>query len=137
MHSSTDESRTVPEGKKTHLLFSSLTVRGKRSAIPNDTQGRWWVRGHRHLASMVVRYCEAHSLVLLGIDGSKLGQAWIKTAEQGGQMKKELLDDMDVKEEKLKEEDIKEEEKYKMEDVDMPGLVQSNPDFIDICDLIE
>lgn len=77
LHGSFDD-RLVPEGKKKHFLYSSVTVQGPRSAISNSTRGRWWVRGPRHIATLEVRYREAHSLMLLGVDARALGLARCK-----------------------------------------------------------
>jgi len=113
------EERKIPEGKKSHLLYSSVTVQGPRSTIANTTRGRWWVRGTRLLRSLEVRYREAHSLMLLGVDPRDLGLVSIKE-EDGGHTK---LEDYEKKEEKdSKEEDSKD------------GILLPSG-TIDVCDL--
>eukprot|EP00411_Alexandrium_monilatum_P077729 CAMPEP_0175624986 /NCGR_PEP_ID=MMETSP0096-20121207/70239_1 /TAXON_ID=311494 /ORGANISM="Alexandrium monilatum, Strain CCMP3105" /LENGTH=378 /DNA_ID=CAMNT_0016930315 /DNA_START=61 /DNA_END=1198 /DNA_ORIENTATION=+ len=92
LHGSFDE-RLVPEGKKKHFLYSSVTVQGSRSSISNSTRGRWWVRGQRRLRDLEVRYREAHSLMLLGVDPRALGLSSCKEEDGEGEAKKEELDD--------------------------------------------
>lgn len=96
LHGSFDE-RTVPEGKKRHFLYSSVTIQGPRSAIANSTRGRWWIRGPRKLDSLQVRYREAHSLMLLGVDPRALG---LSCREEGGDsaVKEECKDGIEKKE---------------------------------------
>lgn len=88
LHGSFDE-RLVPEGKKKHFLYSSVTVQGPRSSISNSTRGRWWVRGTQRLRTLEVRYREAHSLMILGVDPKALGLARCKQEEAGGAAKDE------------------------------------------------
>jgi len=93
------EDRLVPEGKKKHFLYSSVTVQGPRAAISNSTRGRWWVRGTTRLRTLEVRYREAHSLMLLGVDPKVLGLAHCKDEDgvksEGALAKKE--EDLDAK----------------------------------------
>merc|ERR1712032_962775 len=102
------KSALFPRGRKKHFLYSSVTVQGSRSSMANSTRGRWWVRGTRKLETLEVRYREAHSLMLLGVNPKALGVARCKEEDDdaAGAMKKE--DD----EEKKEEED--EDEKKKL-----------------------
>jgi len=104
-----DDPRLVPEGKKKHFLYSSVTVQGPRSSIANSTRGRWWIRGSRKIRTLEVRHREAHTLMLLGVDPRALGLAHCKQ-EEGS-----------VKEEKLKKEEL--EEKF------------GKPGTLEVCDL--
>lgn len=88
------DDRLVPEGKKKHFIYSSVTVQGARSAISNSTRGRWWIRGPRKLRTLEVRYREPHALMLLGVDPKALG---ISSSQ--------VKADADVKEEKKEEDD--------------------------------
>jgi len=97
LHGSFDE-RLIPEGKKKHFLYSSVTVQGPRSSIANSTRGRWWVRGRRRLRDLEVRYREAHSLMLLGVDPRVLGLANCKE-EDAEEVKREAEDGRAKKEE--------------------------------------
>jgi len=97
LHGSFDE-RLVPEGKKKHFLYSSVTVQGRRSSIANSTRGRWWVRGTQKLGRLEVRYREAHSLMLLGVDPKLLGLGRCKE-ESSGSVKKEQEQKLGTKEE--------------------------------------
>lgn len=120
------DDRLVPEGKKKHFLYSSVTVQGPRSAISNSTRGRWWVRGQRRLRTLEVRCREAHSLMLLGVDSKVLGLSRCKEEEnerihngaklegEGGKAKKE-------------EEDFDEKRDKK------PGGPDSG--YVEVCDL--
>lgn len=115
------EERQIPEGKKSHLLYSSVTVQGPRSSIANTTRGRWWVRGTRLLRSLEVRYREAHSLMLLGVDPRDLGLVDAKEEDDG--MGRAKTEDGEAK---------KEEKDGKFED-SKDGL--RPPGRVDICDL--
>lgn len=92
------EDRRVPEGKKKHMLYSTVTVQGARSAISNSTRGRWWVRGPTKLRTLELRYREAHSLMLLGVDKKALGLTPCK--EEGGNIKQESKKEEDLEEKK-------------------------------------
>lgn len=87
------EDRMVPEGKKKHFLYSSVTVQGARSSIANSTRGRWWVRGPRKIGALEVRYREAHSLMLLGVDPKAMGLARCKEEGSQGDLAKKEEDD--------------------------------------------
>eukprot|EP00931_Biecheleriopsis_adriatica_P106972 TRINITY_DN81312_c0_g1_i1.p1 TRINITY_DN81312_c0_g1~~TRINITY_DN81312_c0_g1_i1.p1 ORF type:complete len:350 (-),score=66.98 TRINITY_DN81312_c0_g1_i1:105-1124(-) len=108
-----NEERKVPEGKKKHFLYSAVTVQGKRSTIANSTRGRWWVRGTRKIRTLELRYREAHTLMLLGVEPKRLGLA------------SAVKEDPSVKKEEKEEE---EEEKAKV------GLDPLS-DTIQTCDL--
>lgn len=114
------EDRLVPEGKKKHFLYSSVTVQGARSSIANSTRGRWWVRGQQQLSMLEVRYREAHSLMLLGVDPKALGLARCKEEDS-----KETGDGLAKKEEK---DDLLAEKLDKL-----PGGQDAG--FVDMCDL--
>eukprot|EP00930_Biecheleria_cincta_P104494 TRINITY_DN9683_c0_g1_i1.p1 TRINITY_DN9683_c0_g1~~TRINITY_DN9683_c0_g1_i1.p1 ORF type:complete len:332 (-),score=60.00 TRINITY_DN9683_c0_g1_i1:277-1272(-) len=116
LHGSFDD-RVVPEGKKTHLLYSAVTAQGDRQHIANSVRGRWWVRGPRKMTTLEVRYREAHSLMLLGVPASDLG---IVPVKDEGMAKSESED------EKKKEE--------KKEDFEKPVPF---PTKIECCDLTE
>jgi len=94
VNGSNDE-RVVPEGKKKHFLYSSVTVHGPRAAISNSTRGRWWVRGTRRLRTLEIRYREPHSLMLLGVNPKALGVAQCKqeSGDAKSEFKKEEEDD--------------------------------------------
>jgi hypothetical protein len=77
LHGSFDE-RVIPEGKKSHLMYSAITAQGSRQAVANSVRGRWWVRGPQHLRSLELRYREAHSLMLLGVSTKDLGITHVK-----------------------------------------------------------
>lgn len=94
--------RVVPEGKKSHLVYSAVTQQGSTQHISNSVKGRWWVRGERHLTTVDVRYKEAHSLLLLGVSASDLGIVPVKN-EMKGDAKSESEDEK--KEEKKLEMD--------------------------------
>jgi len=93
LHGSFDE-RVVPEGKKKHFMYSSVTVQGGRAAISNSTRGRWWVRGERKLRTLELRYREPHSLMLMGVDPKELG---IVTCKQEGDVKEEAKEEEEDK----------------------------------------
>eukprot|EP00927_Polykrikos_kofoidii_P040922 TRINITY_DN34889_c0_g1_i1.p1 TRINITY_DN34889_c0_g1~~TRINITY_DN34889_c0_g1_i1.p1 ORF type:complete len:369 (-),score=56.56 TRINITY_DN34889_c0_g1_i1:69-1175(-) len=97
------EDRRIVEGKKTHLLYSSVTAQGPRSAISNSTRGRWWVRGAERLQRLEVRYREEHSLMLLGVHPKELGLVKNEMYDFGGSTakKEEDWDGKDEKEEKF------------------------------------
>eukprot|EP00929_Paragymnodinium_shiwhaense_P062030 TRINITY_DN30974_c0_g1_i1.p1 TRINITY_DN30974_c0_g1~~TRINITY_DN30974_c0_g1_i1.p1 ORF type:complete len:356 (-),score=82.88 TRINITY_DN30974_c0_g1_i1:291-1358(-) len=97
LHGSNEE-RKIPEGKKTHLMYSSVTVHGGRSSIMNSTAGRWWVRGKNKIRSLEVRYREPHSLMLLGVEPTKLGLA-VSRCKDEDSAKKEDWDGKDEKKE--------------------------------------
>jgi len=100
LNGSFDE-RIIPEGKKSHLLFSSVTFQGSRSSIANSTRGRWWVRGKHRLCQLEVRYREAHSLMLLGLHPKELGFAHCKEEHTSSLNSQVKLEDLkDEKEEK-------------------------------------
>lgn len=115
LHGSFDE-RTVPEGKKTHLVYSSVTLQGSRSSISNSTRGRWWIRGQRLLKRLEVRYRESHSLMLSGIDPKDLGLVQPK------------CEDDDVKDECKKEE-------VKCKDELADDSARPPPASLEVCDL--
>jgi len=113
------EDRLVPEGKKKHFLYSSVTVQGPRAAISNSTRGRWWVRGSTRLRTLEVRYREAHSLMILGVDAKALGISACKEEEgvksEFGRGAKKEEEDLDAKLDKK------------------PGGEDSG--FVEVCDL--
>jgi len=109
------EDRKVPEGKKKHFIYSSVTIQGARSSISNSTRGRWWVRGDRRIRTLEVRYREPHALMLLGVDHRSLGVTQCKDEARDG-----------LKDEKKEEEA---EEKCKFGD--------RLDDKIETCDLTE
>lgn len=121
------ESRVVPEGKKKHLLYSSVTTQGPRSSLSNTTRGRWWVRGRRHLRNLEVRYREVHSLMLLGVEPQLLGLDVFKEADGNRHVKREE-DALAKKEEKEEDEKEEKEEMVASDARLMPGFVQ-------LCDL--
>lgn len=129
LHGSFDE-RIVPEGKKKHLLYSSVTVQGSRSSIANSTRGRWWVRGTTKLRTLEVRYREAHSLMLLGVDAKVLGLSVCKGC-------KDEDSDTNVKEEQRP---VKGEQLKKEEDPDARSGRRETPSWlghglVEVCDL--
>jgi len=108
------EDRVVPEGKKSHLLYSAVTAQGSRQHIANSVRGRWWVRGRRKLKSLQLRYKESHSLLLLGVNAKDLGIVPVKDEER--------------KDAKSESEDEKKEEKK-------PSFERPFSSTIDCCDL--
>jgi len=122
LHGTFDE-RVIPEGKKKHFLYSAVTVQGPRSSIANSTRGRWWVRGTEQMCSLQVRYREAHSLMLLGVDPRALGVA-SGMEEQGTGVKAECKD------EAKKEEEDSADEKEKI--ICISG---TNTGLMEVCDL--
>jgi len=92
LHGSFDD-RVVPEGKKSHLVYSAVTAQGSRQQIANSVRGRWWVRGRRKLKTVELRYREAHSLLLLGVEASKLGLVPVKDEDRKGGFAKSESDD--------------------------------------------
>lgn len=121
------EDRSVPEGKKTHLLYSSVTVGGARSTIANATRGRWWIRGRRKLRTLEVRYRELHSLLLLGVEVAKL--------EGGAECKDEGPGDGSVKVEGKDSKAEKSEKKEEQEKVPFLPRSGPGPGLVDVCDL--
>jgi len=81
LHGSFDD-RVVPEGKKSHLVFSAVTSQGSRQHIANSVRGRWWVRGTQKIKNLEVRYREAHSLMLLGVKAQDLGILPVKSEDR-------------------------------------------------------
>jgi len=137
-----DFDRKVPEGKKKHLLYSSVTVQGSRSSIANSTRGRWWVRGTRLLRTLEVRYREAHSLMLLGISPVQLNLPIRVPAGAGAGRKGDVkLEKLKSKAELKKDEDdmAKKEEADNDEDDDggLPSALNCAPGFVHVCDLTE
>jgi len=122
LHGTFDE-RVIPEGKKKHFLYSAVTVQGARSSIANSTSGRWWVRGTRQLCSLEVRYREAHSLMLLGVDPRALGVA-SSMDEESADVKAECKDEA-----KKEEEDSTDESEKKV------SASGSNTGVVQVCDL--
>eukprot|EP00928_Gymnodinium_smaydae_P038236 TRINITY_DN26414_c0_g1_i1.p1 TRINITY_DN26414_c0_g1~~TRINITY_DN26414_c0_g1_i1.p1 ORF type:complete len:391 (+),score=98.00 TRINITY_DN26414_c0_g1_i1:86-1174(+) len=129
LHGSNEE-REIEEGKKSHLLYSSVTVQGPRSSISNSTAGRWWVRGTRKLASLEVRYREAHSLMLLGVNPRELGIVMPKAEgdDDRGKFGMKALKDEWTKDEKEEEDEEKFGDSRRFGARHPDGLVQS-------CDL--
>lgn len=97
------DDRVIPEGKKTHLVYSAVTAQGSRQHIANSVRGRWWVRGERKIMALELRYREAHSLMLLGVSPSALGIAQVKNEDTKDEFKSES-------------EDEKKEDKHKFSD---------------------
>lgn len=115
LHGSFDD-RVVPEGKKSHLVYSAVTAQGSRQHIANSVRGRWWVRGRRKLRSLELRYREAHSLLLLGVEANKLGLLPVKDEDSKDGIAKSESED-----------EKKEEKKCRTE--------RPFPSKIDCCDL--
>jgi len=110
------DQRKVPEGKKKHMLYSSVTVQGSAHRISNSTRGRWWVRGTRKIKTLEVRYREVQSLMLLGVDPRDLGLMMCKDEDMDG-----------IK----KEEDVKKEDEKDFKDFKDKKLT------VEVCDLTE
>lgn len=110
------DNRTIVEGKKTHLVYSSVTAQGPRAATSNSTRGRWWIRGSKWLRTLEVRYREPHSLMLLGVRPQALGIQVCK--EETGFVKGEGKKEEEEDEDKLDK---------------LPGGVGSG--FVECCDL--
>jgi len=92
LHGSFDD-RIVPEGKKSHLVYSAVTAQGSRQNIANSVRGRWWVRGTKKHTTLELRYREAHSLMLLGIPAHELGIVPVKDEANKDELKSESEDE--------------------------------------------
>lgn len=131
LHGSGNDNRLIPEGKKTHMVFSSVTVSGARSSISNSTRGRWWVRSNLLLETLEVRYRETHSLMLLGVDPNELGVKSSSSRVKKEEVKKEEFQKVDIKQEGVKREtkcEMKEEKAEIIDDLPRDRRLQ-------VCDL--
>mmetsp|Transcript_5914 Transcript_5914/g.14135 ORF Transcript_5914/g.14135 Transcript_5914/m.14135 type:complete len:369 (-) Transcript_5914:108-1214(-) len=128
--------RKVPEGKKKHLLYSSVTVQGSRSSIANSTRGRWWVRGPRLLRTVEVRYREAHALMLMGITPAQLNLPC--RMPHGAGMSNVKLEKLKDKSDMKKDEEwAKKEEADDEQDEETNAALSCAPGFVHVCDLTE